>query len=215
MVRLVRHRPTTGAETDRPRLRPPRHILTLPSADNRRCGRSDALSVIFTLTAAWSFWGSGLGRLLRLADLRTPRRHRARATQGWPRMRRPLSRRRDPASAYGCRDRPRHPSLLGQLWTRVPNGKLSARTRVQPAALGLFVPQSTGDLLGLPWGRTPHAAGRWTLHGPSAELRFSRDGLRRRRVRVYRAAGAGRVRERTRGEPVTGQVATNPTVPLA
>ena len=58
--------------------------------------------------------------------------------------------------------------------------------------------------------RTPRAG--WTLHGPSAGLRFSRDGLRRRRVRVYRAAGAGRVSERARGEPVTGQVATNPTV---
>ena len=30
MVRLVRHRQTKGAETDRPNLRPPRHTLTLP-----------------------------------------------------------------------------------------------------------------------------------------------------------------------------------------
>ncbi len=30
MVRLLRHRQTKGAVTDRPNLRPPRHILTLP-----------------------------------------------------------------------------------------------------------------------------------------------------------------------------------------
>lgn len=33
MVRLVRHRQTKGAETDRPYLRPPRHTLTLPTPD--------------------------------------------------------------------------------------------------------------------------------------------------------------------------------------
>jgi hypothetical protein len=35
MVRLVRHRQTKGAATDRPHLRPPRHILTLPQAPIR------------------------------------------------------------------------------------------------------------------------------------------------------------------------------------
>jgi hypothetical protein len=33
MVRLLRHRQTKGAATDRLILRPPRHILTLPEAD--------------------------------------------------------------------------------------------------------------------------------------------------------------------------------------
>lgn len=33
MVRLLRHRQTKGAATDRLDLRPPRHILTLPEAD--------------------------------------------------------------------------------------------------------------------------------------------------------------------------------------
>ena len=32
MVRLLRHRQTKGAVTDRLNLRPPRHILTLPKA---------------------------------------------------------------------------------------------------------------------------------------------------------------------------------------
>jgi hypothetical protein len=35
MVRLVRHRQTKGAETDRLHLRPPRHILTLLSREQR------------------------------------------------------------------------------------------------------------------------------------------------------------------------------------
>ena len=35
MARLVRHRQTKGADTDKPILPPPRHIPTLPSADSR------------------------------------------------------------------------------------------------------------------------------------------------------------------------------------
>ncbi len=36
MARLLRHRQTKGAETDRPILPPPRHIPTLPKAEVQR-----------------------------------------------------------------------------------------------------------------------------------------------------------------------------------
>ena len=46
MVRLLRHRQTKGAVTDRLNLRPPRHILTLPKAAVRLRSKSDAVCKI-------------------------------------------------------------------------------------------------------------------------------------------------------------------------
>ena len=71
MVRLLRHRQTKGAVTDRPNLRPPRHILTLPKAairlrSNRTLSvRSDAdyHRISIAIDSPFCFFSSSFGAL--------------------------------------------------------------------------------------------------------------------------------------------------------
>jgi hypothetical protein len=59
MVRLVRHRQTKEADTDRPGLRPPRHTLTLPNLTCACCKPMSALSMERTFVAEnlkFRFW---------------------------------------------------------------------------------------------------------------------------------------------------------------
>jgi hypothetical protein len=48
MARLLGHRQTKGAATDKPRLRPPRHISTLPSPAMTETGISHSTSPVLT-----------------------------------------------------------------------------------------------------------------------------------------------------------------------